>query len=395
MNSAEAVSPQVDRARMRSLQVGVLALLVCIAGAFFVPQQFFRSYLLAYLFWIGITLGCFALIMLYHMVGGIWGYAIRRLLETGAQTFPLMAVLFLPILVGMRWVYVWAQSGATPSPDMASGHAWYLSISFFVVRAIVYFAIWISAGYFLNKWSLEQDRTADPSLARRLKRLSAPGLILYGLTVTFASIDWVMSLEPEWHSSIYGMMYMVGFVLEALTFIVVAEYLLSTREPLSRAVTPGHSHDLGNLMLTFVILWAYLNFSQFLIIWAENLTDEIPWYLHRTTGGWQGVALALILFLFALPFLILLSRTAKRRAATLAALALGILVMRFVDLIWLVVPAFHPDGIAIHWMDVLALIGIGGIWLWVFLGYLKGKALLPLHDPRYAGVPEPAHEARA
>ncbi|HWU41474.1 MAG TPA: hypothetical protein VN203_27785, partial [Candidatus Acidoferrum sp.] len=366
-----------------------------IAGAFFMPQQFFRSYLLAYLFWIGITLGCFALIMLYHMVGGIWGYAIRRLLETGAQTFSLMAVLFLPILVGMRSLYVWAQPGTTPSPDMASGHAWYLSISLFVVRAIVYFAIWISAGHYLNKWSLEQDRTADPSLARRLKRLSAPGLILYGLTVTFASIDWVMSLEPEWHSTIYGMMYMVGFVLEALTFIVIVEYLLSNREPLSRAATPSHSHDLGNLMLTFVILWAYLNFSQFLIIWAENLTDEIPWYLHRTTGGWQGVALALILFLFALPFLILLSRTAKRRAAILAVLGLGILVMRFVDLIWLVVPAFHPASISIHWMDVLAPVGIGGIWLWAFLGHLRGKTLLPLHDPRYTGVPEAAHEARA
>lgn len=393
MNPPEALSPQLDLLRTRSLQVGVLALLVCVVGAYFNPQQFFRSYLLAYLFWIGITLGCFALVMLYHMVGGIWGYSIRRLLETGAQIFPLMALLFLPILGGVRLLYVWAQPVATLAPELAAGHAWYLSISFFVVRAFAYFAIWIVAGYFLNKWSLEQDRTGDPSLARRIKMLSAPGLVLYGLTVTFASVDWGMSLEPEWHSSIYGMMYMVGFLLEGLTFIVVAEYLLSKREPLSRAATPGHSHDLGNLMLTFVVLWAYLGFSQFLIIWAENLTDEIPWYLHRTVGGWQVVAIALILFQFALPFIILLSRTAKRRAATLSAVALGILVMRFVDLFWLVVPAFHPSGFAIHWMDLLAPVGIGGLWLWVFLGHLRGKALLPLHDPRYAGVPEPAHGA--
>jgi hypothetical protein len=393
MNPPEALSPQLDLVRTRSLQIGVLALLVCLAGAYFGPQQFFRSYLLAYLFWIGITLGCFALIMLYHMVGGIWGYAVRRLLETGAQTFPLMAVLFLPILGGVRLVYVWAGSGATPSSEPASGHAWYLGISFFVVRAIVYFAIWIVAGYLLNRWSLAQDRTADPALTRRLRMLSGPGLVLYGLTVTFASVDWVMSLEPEWHSTIYGMMYMVGFALEGLAFIIVAEYLLSRREPLSRAATPAHSHDLGNLMLTFVVLWAYLSFSQFLIIWAENLTDEIPWYMHRTVGGWLGVVFLLILFQFALPFAFLLSRGAKRRAAALSALALGILVMRFVDLFWLVVPAFHPSAFAVHWMDLLAPVGIGGVWLWVFLGHLRGKALLPLHDPRYGGVAEPAHGA--
>ncbi|HSB78093.1 MAG TPA: hypothetical protein VLM91_04850 [Candidatus Methylomirabilis sp.] len=394
MSAPETPSPQLDLVRTRSLQVGVLALLVCVAGAFFSPQQFFQSYLLAYVYWIGITLGCFALIMLYHMVGGIWGFAVRRLLETGVQTFPLMAVLFLPILGGVRWLYVWTRPGLTPAPEAVGGHEAYLNLPFFVVRVIAYFAIWIVAGYFLNTWSLEQDRTADPSLTRRLRMLSGPGLVVYGLTVTFASIDWVMSLEPEWHSTIYGMMYMVGFILEALTFIVVVEYLLSHREPLAHAATPGHSHDLGNLMLTFVILWAYLNFSQFLIIWAENLTDEIPWYLHRTTGGWQAVAFLLILFLFALPFLMLLSRAAKRRAASLSALGLAILVMRYVDVFWLVAPAFHPSGFVIHWMDVLAPVGIGGIWLWVFLGYLRGKALLPLHDPRYAGVPEPAHGAR-
>jgi hypothetical protein len=393
MSGPDTPSPQLDAIRTRSLTIGVLALAVCVAGAFSNPQQFFRSYLLGYLFWIGIPLGCFALIMLYHMVGGVWGFSIRRLLETGVQTFPLMAVLFLPVLGGVRLVYIWAQPGAMAAEDIAGGHAWYLSLPIFTLRAIIYFAIWIAAGTFLNKWSLEQDRTADPSTTRRLRMLSGPGLVLYGLTVTFASIDWGMSLEPEWHSTIYGMMYMVGFILEALTFILIAEYRLSGREPLSRAASPTHSHDLGNLVLTFVILWTYLNFSQFLIIWAENLTDEIPWYLHRTVGGWQVVAFALILFLFALPFLILLSRAAKRRAATLSALALGIFIMRFVDLFWLIVPAFHPAGFALHWMDLLLPIGLGGVWLWGFLGRLRGKALLPLHDPRYSGAPEPAHGA--
>lgn len=387
------MQPQLDQLCKRALAVGVAGLALCVIGGFFSPQQFYRSYLLAYLFWIGITLGCFALIMLYHMVGGLWGFAIRRLLETGTQTFPLMALLFLPILFGMRELYTWARPEVLAADAVLRGKVLYLNIPSYVVRTMVYFGIWIGWAHFMNTWSLQQDRTADVALSGRLKSVSGPGLVLYGLTVTFASIDWVMSLEPHWHSTIYGMMYMVGFVLEGLTFVVLVEFFLSRREPLSRAVSVRHSHDAGNLLLTFVILWTYLSFSQFLIIWAENLTDEIPWYLHRITGGWQGVAVALIVFQFALPFLLLLSRSLKRRAESLAMVAGGILVMRLVDLFWLVVPAFHPTGFAIHWMDALAVIGMGGVWLGAFFWYLKGKSLLPLHDPRYAGVPEHAQGA--
>ncbi len=388
MSQAEELWSQFDRISTRALAVGVLALLLCVLGGIVSnPTQFFHSYLLAYLFWVGITLGCFAIVMMYHLVGGTWGYPVLRLLESGAQTFPLMVILFVPILIGMQDVFVWARPAAVAASVVLQAKAPYLNFPFFIARAILYFSIWIVVAYFLNKWSLEHDRTGQPILLKRLQYLSAPGLLLFGLTVTFASVDWVMSLEAEFFSTIFGMIFMVAFVLEGIAFAAVASYFLAQREPLSRTVRPGHSHDLGNLMLAFVLLWAYLAFSQLLIIWAENLTDEIPFYLHRSAGGWQWLALGLFAFHFAVPFVLLLSRTTKRRAVILAGVGILILFMRLLDLLWLVEPSYHPSGLFLHWMDVVAPIGLGGIWIAAFLRRLKGKSLLPVRDLRYAGAP--------
>jgi hypothetical protein len=258
----------------------------------------------------------------------------------------------------------------------------YLNVPFFVARTIIYFAIWILMAHFLNKWSRQQDETGEAGLTRRLQRLSGPGLVLFGLTVTYMSVDWVMSLEASWFSTIYGMIFMVTEALAAMAFVTLAVILLSKQKPLNDLVSPRVLNDYGNLLLTFTMLWAYLSFSQYLIIWAGNLKDEIPWYMSRARGGWAWVALALIIFHFAVPFLLLLSRLVTRRSRLLGWVAAGLIVMSLVDIFWLTAPAFEHAGPEFHLTDWLAILGIGGLWLWRFTSQLKGRPLLPLHDPR-------------
>ncbi|MGH7425587.1 MAG: hypothetical protein ACREJP_05415, partial [Candidatus Methylomirabilales bacterium] len=358
-------------------------LMLCLAGAWLNTEQFFRSYLLAYLYWISISLGSFGIVMLHHLTGGGWGFLIRRLLESGTRTLPLMALLFVPLLVGLPHLYLWAQPAAVAADEALRHKSLYLNVPFFTLRTAVYFAAWIGLASVLNRWSLRQDRTAEPHLTRRLQILSGPGLVVYGLTATFASIDWVMSLDPHWFSTIYGMIFIMGQGLTTLAFMITVALILGGRGPLAAAISPARIHDLGNLLLAFVMLWAYLAFSQFLIIWSGNLSEEIPWYLHRGQGGWEWVALFLIVFYFGIPFLLLLSRETKRRARVLVAVAAALVLIRLVDLFWLVAPTFHPAGVRIHWMDLVAPVALGGIWTATFIWYLKGISLVPLHDPRF------------
>ena len=392
MNDMRA-RPGWDSLRNRLLAASGVAFVLCVAGALVDARRFFYAYLSAYIFWIGIPLGCWALLMLHHLVGGRWGFVIQRVLESAARTFPLMAALFIPILFGMQALYPWAQPEAVAADRLLQAKTAYLNVPFFIARAAVYFAIWIGASQLLSRWSLEQDRSGDVALVARLQRLSGPGLVLYGLTVTFSAIDWLMSLEPRWYSTIYGMLYMVSFGLAALALVIIVVYLLENEQPLVQVLAPERFHDLGNLLLALVMFWAYLNFSQFLLVWAENLAEEIPWYLHRLRGGWQWVALALVIFQFALPFLLLLARAIKCRGRALALVAAAILVMHWIDMMWLVAPSFHPGQFHIHWLDVAALVGIGGVWLAVFLTALKARSLLPLRDPRFAELVERVQEA--
>jgi len=386
MNSTESIQTGLDRFQRGSLVVGLVALTLCFAGAFHSPVQFFRSYLLAFVFWVGVALGCTAILMLHHMVGGRWGFLLRRLLESGTRTFYLMAVLALPLLFGLRLLYSWADPEKVKLDPILQYKQPYLNVPFFILRTVIYFIAWIALAYFLNKWSREQDETANPHLAKRLQNLSGPGMVIYGLTVTFASIDWVMSLEPRWFSTIYGMIFMVTQALAAMSIVTIAVILLSTQKPLSGLVSRRVLNDYGNLLLTFTMLWAYLSFSQYLIIWSGNLQEEIPWYVSRASGGWAWVAMALIVFHFAVPFLLLLSRFVTRRTLWLGIVAAIQIVMSVVDIFWLTVPAYERSGPQFHWMDWAAILGIGGVWIWRFTASLKGRPLLPLHDPGMEGV---------
>jgi hypothetical protein len=382
-----------DLIRKRSLVVGLVAAVLCAGGALIFPPVFFRAYLVAYIFWLGIPIGCLALLMLHHLVGGRWGFMIQRVLEAATQTLPLMGLFSIPLFFGLSDLYPWARQEIIAGDPLLQQKAAYLNIPFFIARAVFYFAVWIGLGRLLVTWSLRQDESADDTLTLRLQRLSGPGLVLYGLTVTFASIDWMMSLEPKWYSTIFGMIFMISFGLAAMGLAILATRFLESEKPLARVVSPDRWHDLGNLLLALVMFWAYLNFSQFLLIWSENLAEEIPWYLHRLGGGWEWIAIALILFQFALPFVLLLSRNSKRNSLTLSVVAAAILFMHWLDILWMVAPSFYPARFHLHWLDIVAPVGIGGLWLAAFIRYLKARSLLPLHDPRFAELLEQVQEA--
>ncbi|MCI0488272.1 MAG: hypothetical protein L0229_16915 [Blastocatellia bacterium] len=386
-----AAPAEIDHYRQRALVIGVVALVLCAASAAIIKDRIFFSYLVGFVFWTGVALGSLAIAMLHQLSGGNWGVVIRRLLESATKTFPLLAILFLPVVAGLLFgdLYEWAhiEKVTGKEREILEHKKFYLNTLFFLGRAAFYFIVWISLTYLFNKWSREQDETGDRRLQRKLQILSGPGIVLYGLTVTFSSIDWVMSLDPEWFSTIFGVLFMGGQGLSALALIIALLVLLSKHEPLASKVKPAHLHDLGKLMLAFVMLWAYFNFSQFLIIWAGNLPEEIPWYIRRLQGSWKWVGLMLVVFHFALPFFLLLSRDLKRNARRLITVALLVVFMRFIDVIWLIAPEFQEKDFTARKlgivMDFVALIGVGGIWMWFFLSRLKERPILPLHDPNW------------
>jgi hypothetical protein len=379
-----AAPAELGRFQRNALTVGIIGIVLCIAGWLINPEQFFQSYLIGYLFWMGIALGCLAIVMLQHLTGGDWGLVIQRLLESATRTLPLMAVLFVPLALGMSTLYAWSRS--TAAEEAGDHQDTWLSAPFFLLRAGLYFAIWLVMAYFLNRWSHEQDRDGSPQLKRRLQVLSGPGLVIYGLTATFAATDWLMSLVPEWYSTIFGLLVIGGQVLSAMAFAVAVAVVLAEREPMSHVFATKHFHDLGKLLLAFVMIWAYLAFSQLLIIWAGNLPEEIPFYLPRMQTSWRWIGVLLVVFQFALPFLLLLSRELKRHARRLIAVAALVMAMRFIDLLWLVAPEFRRQGFEFHWLDIVVVIALGGVWLAFYMWQLRRWPLVPLHDPRLEGA---------
>jgi hypothetical protein len=381
--TADVAIPELAGLQRRFLLAGLAAVAVSLVGLFLNPRQFLQSYLMGYMLCLGVTLGCLALGMIHQLSGGAWGVVLRRPIGAASRTLPVMTALFLPIAIGVKLLYPWTNADLVAQSEFLHHKHIYLNIPFFLIRAAVYFVVWNALAYFLSAWSLEQDRNPDPRIARRMQRLSAGGLLGYGLTITFASFDWLMSLDPEWFSTMYGVLIIGGQGLSALAFLILVVAWLSARPPLDRIVQPSHFHDLGNLMLAFVMLWAYFSFSQYLIIWSGNLPLEIGWYKHRLDGSWRGVGLSLILFHFAVPFVLLLSRTMKRERASVVKIAAWILVMRVVDLFWLIAPEFHQESVWVSWLDVVLPLALGAVWLGCFFWQLRGRAILPVHDPEF------------
>lgn len=386
MIPSDSVSARIGQWQRVSLFVGCIGILLSAVAFSLNREQLLRSYLFAYLYWTGMALGCLAVLLMHHVVGGKWGMLIRRMCEAGSRTLPLMALLLTPVLFGLSTLYVWARPEAIHDANIQSKAA-YLNVPFFIGRAALYFVVWIMYAQLLSRWSAAQDVSGDESLIGKMRAVSAPGLVVFTFTTTFAFIDWIMSLEPHWFSTIYGAMFMVGETLESMAFVIALLILFSRMSPFKEHVTPQHVHDLGNMMFAFMVLWAYLAFSQFIIIWAGDLPEEIPWYVSRLRGGWGWVALALVAFHFAVPFVLLLMRDVKRRADRLLPVCLLIVAIRLVDVYWVTEPAFYGRHIRVSWMDFVTPLAVGGLWFAAFLGQLKLRPLLPLKDPRLQGAP--------
>jgi hypothetical protein len=383
------LASNLARLQRAALVVGVLGSAALTYGYTQDAGAFYRAYLVGFLYWLGPALGALPIVMIHNLTGGAWGFAIRRLLEAALRNVPLMALLFVPILVGgVHHLYEWSHADVVAADPILQHKAAYLNRTFFTARAVFYFAVWIFFAVSLVRLSARYDRTLDAGALRRLRAVSGLGLGIYVLTMSFAAFDWGMSLEPHWFSTIYGILFAIGQALSALCLAVFVAARIARHEPFSRWLSRAHFHDIGNLILAFVMLWAYVSFSQFLIIWSGNLPEETPWYLHRIGHGWQAIAVGLVAFHFVLPFVILLNRKVKRNARILAAVAAAILLVRFVELYWLIAPAFHDvhgDGIHITEMDLIAPVAIGGLWIGAFMRNLRGRPLVSLQDGSLLG----------
>ncbi len=387
MSGIESLVPRMHRIRVASAAVGILALIPCVIGAFFRPAQFFHSYLIGYLFVLGTTLGSMGLVMLYHLTSGYWGLIMRRILEAATRVLLLVALFTIPLLFGLPQLYPWTHSSAVNSDALLQAKQFYLTVPFFVIRQIIYFILWLIIGYYLNRWSSLQDETDDPEVLRKLRFLSGPGIVLYCLSVTFAAVDWIMSLEPHYYSTTFGFRLITGQAVNGLAFGVLLALLLSSYEPVASLITLKRLRDLGNMMLASIMLWAYIAFTEFLIIWAGNIPAETAWYRHRFWAGWGRLAWVLIIVQFFIPFFMLLQRAVKHRPRILAGVAGLLLFMRLVELFWMVEPSEHPTFL-LHWMDILIPVGLGGLWFTVFLWQIEKKPLMPKFDPLYVEQPD-------
>ena len=366
--------------------VGLVFLGLLVAGYFMAgEQQFLRSYLVGFFMWFGAGAGCLALLMTQYLTGGAWGVMIRRLLEAGAKTLYVMWFGFLPLLLGAQQIYWWTTPAGLADKRIHE-KVLYLNVEFLWIRWVIYGVIWLGLTYLLNKWSALEDETKSTDYSKKLESLSAPGVIAFFFTMTFASVDYLMVLEPHWFSTIYGFLTIIGEGLTAFCLINIVMALLAKHEPFNHLITDKHRHDLGKLTLAFVMLWAYLNFSQLLITWSANLPDEVVWYIKRWNGGWGSVATLLWVFQFFVPFGLLLSQTNKKSPAKIAGISAFILVVRALDYCFLVEPNFTDARnvqFNAHWLDIIAPIGFGGLWLALFFRNLSQTRLLPIGAPDF------------
>lgn len=390
MNGTGEYQAPKDLERYKSIALGIggIAALMWFVGFYMSPEQALRSWLLGYVFWAGITIGSIGIIMLQYLTGGAWGVVIRRIVEAASRTLPLVIVLFIP-LAFIQYYHYWT---TWPATDYAIAHrGWFMTQESWILRSVIYFALLYVIVHLLNKWGAAQDASKDHDEAAKwlgtATAFSGPTMVFYVLIVTFAVVDWVMMLDAHWFSTIWGLLFVAGWALSCFSFCVVVLMYMSDKAPMNAILGKRHFHDLGKLMLALTMVWAYFNFSQFLIIWSGNIPEETGWYLTRMKGGWMAVGTLLVLFHFAFPFLILLQQDFKRQYKRLAYLAVFILLMRIVDMFYLIAPnpridkTIEKGAFIVSWMDFVAPIAIGGLWLWYFIGQYMKRPVVPVMDP--------------
>jgi len=364
-----------------ALVIGIAGLVASAVGYFTDSAQFFHSYLTACFFWLSLGLGGLFFTMLHHLVDAKWSIVLRRLSENIMMTVPIMAILFIPLLFGIKDLFHWSHPEQVAVDHLLQSKAPYLNDTFFIIRTVLYFMVWCLLAFVLNKYSLQQDRAHNDGLFRKMRIVSAPGMILFALSITFAGFDWLMSLDAHWYSTIFGVYVFAGSLLAMLAFLTYSIFSLQSNNILTDVITPEHHHDLGKLLFAFTVFWAYMAFSQYFLIWYGNIPEETVWFIERWETSWKIISLIIVFGHFVVPFLVLFPAGAKRHRSVLVIVSLWLLVMHWVDLHWLVMPSLHHHGVHFSWMDPVTMIGIGGIFVWFFRRRTAAKPLVPINDP--------------
>ena len=378
------VNSSVTRAKSLLLIIGVIGLAGCAIGWITTPREFFIAYLFGHFFFLGLSLGSLGLLMIHHLTAGRWGYAVRRFLESAVGNLPMLALLFTPIFLGLPYLYPWMDPSVVAASDALRQKQFYLNTPGFVIRTAIIFAIWIVIARLLLKWSAEQDAIVSVEPTRKMRKLSGPGLVIYPVTMTFAAVDWLMSMETDWYSTMFPVLLCIGQILSALALVILLLAWVARSSPLSPLASEDTFHKLGNLLLAFTMMWAYLAFGQLLVIWSGNLPQEISWYLHRVSDGWRWIAVSIAVFHFFVPFILLLMRPIKKRRCVLASVAACLFIAHIVAIWWTIAPSIYGKQFYVSWIALAAFLGIGGIWSAAFLRNLERRPLVPLNDPRLA-----------
>lgn len=373
-----------DRGRfgVAAMTVMVIGAAASLVGLVVDRRQFFHSWLTAYMYWFTLAAGGLFFTMLHHLVGATWSVVLRRLAENIMRLLPFMLIAFVPIAFGMHDLFHWSHADAVATDALLQWKSGYLNIPFFLARAIIFFAVWAVLSRLLAASSLKQDGGHTPALARRFRRTSAPGMILFAVTMTLAAFDWLMSLDAHWYSTIFGVYIFAGALVAVLSFLPLISICLRSRGVLAETITVAHYHDMGKLLFAFVIFWAYMAFSQYFLIWYGNIPEETIWFLHRWEGSWKAVSLLIVFGHFVIPFFILITRGAKRNPAVLRIFAIWLLIMHWVDLYWVVMPGLHPHGAHLSWLDVSTMMAVGGAFLALFWRFFTARPLVPVGDPK-------------
>jgi hypothetical protein len=348
------------------------------------PKQFLFSWLVSFLFFLSLVVGGLFFVLIQYATQGGWGIVVRRIGETIFATVPVMAALFIPVVLGMRDLYMWAAPGAADHDALLRWKSPYLNVSFFLIRAAIYFGVWCFIAFLYYRGSRSQDATGDPAVSGRLRRLAGPAIIVLALTQTFASIDWIMSLTPHWYSTMFGVYFFAGSFVGFIALLSVVAAAMRRAGLLDTVITAEHLHDIGKLLFAFTAFWAYIAFSQFFLIWYANLPEESIWFKARLVGSWKAISLLLMAGHFGIPFFYLMGRDVKRRGPTLAVGGAWLLAMHFVDLYWQVMPTLHPEGVRPSALDVAAFVAVGGCFVAAAGWLMRRQALVPLRDPRLA-----------
>jgi hypothetical protein len=366
----------------KALLVGAAGLVLSAVGYVMNAEQFFHSYLVAFAFWTSIGLGAMFFTLIHHLVGATWSIVLRRIAEALMVTLPVMIVFFVPLIFGFHHLYEWSRPEVMSEDSLLKEKAGYLNTNFFIIRTVVYFLIWFVVGRILYKFSVKQD-SGDHSSDDNMRRFSAPGMILFALSLTYAAYDWIMSLQPHWYSTIFGVWYFAGSFLAVLSFLVIFGLYLRKKEILAESITVEHYHDLGKFLFAFTIFWSYISFSQFFLIWYANMPEETIFYLRRWEGSWMYVSLFQIAGHLMIPFAVLIPRVTKRNFTALKIIALWILFCHWVDLYWNIMPNYSKTGIELSWIDAATMLGIGGIFVWFFWKRYTAEALIAAKDPNF------------